>query len=111
MEVEQAQCGWGKYQTPLSILPHREYETIGQARRMSTGLTNVRYAQADMCDFQTQSHVFDLIVLADVLYYLAPLNDRMLKLLGEKIARLLSPGGCSLTAISSTLIEHRETDP
>ena len=110
-------CGLGAFARRLT--PHARQilgidisdEAITEARRMSRELTNVRYVQADIYDFQAQGRVFDLIVLADVLYYLAPLNDRMLKLLGEKIARLLSPGGCSLTAISSTLIEHRETDP
>ncbi len=71
-------------------------EAITEARRMSRGLTNVRYLQADIYDFQAQGQVFDLIVLADVLYYLAPLDECTLKLLIEKIARLLSPGGLLL---------------
>jgi len=59
-------------------------EAITEARRMSRGLTNVRYLQADIYDFQAQGQVFDLIVLADVLYYLAPLDECTLKLLNRE---------------------------
>src|SRR6266516_3369173 len=59
-------------------------EAITEVRRMSRGLTNVRYLQADIYDFQAQGQVFDLIVLADVLYYLAPLDECTLKLLNRE---------------------------
>ncbi len=73
-------------------------EAIEQARQMSKGFTKVRYTQADIYDFGAQGPCFDLIVLADVLYYVVPLTDRMLKVLAEKIAGLLAPGGLLLLA-------------
>ena len=95
-------CGLGAFARRLT--PHARQvlgvdisdEAVSEARRMSRGLPNVHYVQADICDFLAPSHAFDLIVLADVLYYMAPINDRMLKLLIEKIAQLLSPGGLLL---------------
>jgi SAM-dependent methyltransferase len=41
---------------------------------------------------------FDLVVLADTLYYLSPLDDAVLKRVRENVAGLLAPGGILLLA-------------
>ena len=47
---------------------------------------------------RTLDGAFDLIVIADTLYYVSPLDDRMLKALAARIADLLEPGGTCLLA-------------
>jgi predicted TPR repeat methyltransferase len=41
---------------------------------------------------------FDLIVVADVLYYLSPMSDAMLKHMAQRLRRLLKPGGVCVLA-------------
>jgi 2-polyprenyl-3-methyl-5-hydroxy-6-metoxy-1,4-benzoquinol methylase len=97
-------CGLGEFARQLTPYAGQilaidiSSEAIAQARRMSKGLAKVRYAQADIYDFGAHGRCFDLIVLADVLYYMTPLTDRMLKVLAEKIAGLLAPDGLLLLA-------------
>ncbi len=41
---------------------------------------------------------FDLVVIADVLYYLQPMSDAVLKATAQRIRRLLRPGGVCVIA-------------
>lgn len=41
---------------------------------------------------------FDLVVVADVLYYLSPLDEALLKAVAMRIARLLAPDGICMLA-------------
>ena len=41
---------------------------------------------------------FDLVVLADTLYYLRPMDDALLKRMALRVRRLLTPGGICLLA-------------
>jgi 2-polyprenyl-3-methyl-5-hydroxy-6-metoxy-1,4-benzoquinol methylase len=71
-------------------------EAVQQARTLSTDFKNLEFAQADVLDFQNDGRQFDLIVVADILYYLSPLTDFTLKSLAKKITSLLAPGGLLL---------------
>ena len=72
---------------------------VEQAERLSTHLPHVRYAQGSLQDVETEGlGQFDLIVLADVVYYLSPLVDEMLASLVTRMAGLLRPGGILLLA-------------
>jgi len=41
---------------------------------------------------------FDLVLIADMLYYLSPLHDTLLKTLANRVADLLVPGGICVLA-------------
>jgi SAM-dependent methyltransferase len=73
---------------------------IEQAQARHRDLPSLRFAQADVLDLPNSlDGGFDLVVLADVLYYLsAPLDDRLLKQIALRVARLLRPGGLCLLA-------------
>ena len=59
----------------------------------------VTFERADVQDLPAElDGRFDLVVLADTLYYLRPLDDAMLKTLALRTARLLMPGGVCLLA-------------
>ena len=60
---------------------------------------NLSFAAHDLLALPVSfNRAFDLVVIADVLYYLAPSDDNGLQLLVERLARLLSPGGVCLLA-------------
>jgi SAM-dependent methyltransferase len=72
---------------------------LGHARERATGIANLTFAQGDILDLSADMDGgFDLIVLADVLYYLSPLDDRTLKTVSARVANLLKPGGLCLLA-------------
>jgi predicted TPR repeat methyltransferase len=72
---------------------------LEQARRLSANLPNVCYGQADVIALDSSlDGEFDLVVLADTLYYVSPLDDAVLKDLRESVVRLLAPGGTLLLA-------------
>jgi 2-polyprenyl-3-methyl-5-hydroxy-6-metoxy-1,4-benzoquinol methylase len=69
-----------------------------------TAIARARVQHADVPNLAFETHNimalpssldgrFDLIMIADVLYYLFPLDDAALKTLSRRIAQLLSPGG------------------
>ena len=59
----------------------------------------LRFERADVQDLPpTLDAQFDLVVLADTLYYLQPLDDAVLKRLALRVAALLAPGGVLLLA-------------
>ena len=72
---------------------------LGHARERGAGIANLTYVQGDVLDLPAElDGGFDLIVLADTLYYLAPLSDGLLKALSARLANLLMPGGLCLLA-------------
>ncbi|HTZ70174.1 MAG TPA: class I SAM-dependent methyltransferase [Acetobacteraceae bacterium] len=73
---------------------------VRDATRAHADLTNVGFAQGDITNLpESLDGAFDLLVLADTLYYLPPpLNDTALKEAAQRMARLLRPGGLCLLA-------------
>ncbi len=72
---------------------------LGHARKRGAGVANLTFAQGDVLDLPVElNERFDLIVVADTLYYLAPLSDDLLKALSARLADLLMPGGLCLLA-------------
>ena len=71
---------------------------IDQARNIHSRVTNLRFVKGDVLALPpTLEGRFDLVVVADMLYYLPrPLDDRVLKNLVRRIARLLTCGGVCL---------------
>lgn len=61
-------------------------EAIHQARTLSFAHPNVSYAQGDLLDDSQSGASFDLIVLADTLYYIHPLTDERLKFIVKTLA-------------------------
>ncbi len=69
------------------------------ARARAAGVPNLRFAQGDILDLPASlDGSFDLVVLADALYYISPLSDELLRTLGARLAALLAPGGVCLLA-------------
>ncbi len=72
---------------------------VGHARRRAAGIANLTFEQADILDLPGDlDGRFDLVVVADTLYYLSPLSDEVLKTLSARLARLLAPGGMLVLA-------------
>jgi predicted TPR repeat methyltransferase len=69
---------------------------VSEARKRSLSFDNLAFTQADVMDFDAGDRQFDLIVLADTLYYLCPLTDDRLKTIVAKMHELLAPGGVLL---------------
>lgn len=98
-------CGTGQLTRRLAPLAG---ETIGLdvapaalelARSQSGQYANLHFAQCDALALHpARFGEFDLVVIADVLYYLEPLDDAILKRLAHQIAGLLAPGGHCLLA-------------
>jgi len=62
-------------------------------------LTNVEFRQGDILALGSELDGFDLIVVADALYYLpGPLEDETLKRLVGRLAEMLTPDGIVLVA-------------
>jgi SAM-dependent methyltransferase len=72
---------------------------VDRATEASAGFGNVGFRQGDVTalprDLDGQ---FDLVVVADTLYYLMALGDEALTGIASRIADLLSPGGTCLVA-------------
>lgn len=66
---------------------------IEQAAKLSTAHSNIAYSQEDMLAETRQESAFDLIVLADTLYYVDPLTETRLKSIVGNISSRLAPGG------------------
>lgn len=72
---------------------------LGAARARCAGLPNVSFAQGDITQDAAWGEAggFDLIVLADTLYYLpTPIPDTTIKAVAQRIATALRPGGSLL---------------
>ena len=72
---------------------------VDYAARRSTGIANLTFEQGDVSDLRSNlDGQFDLVVIADTIYYLSPLDDELLTLLSTRVASLLAPGGICLLA-------------
>jgi predicted TPR repeat methyltransferase len=69
------------------------------ARKRGAAFSNLAFEPGDILNLPSSlDGRFDLVVVADVLYYLSPLDDAVLKMVVSRIADLLSPGGICLLA-------------
>lgn len=95
-------CGIGAFTRKLAPFAEQilgtdiSAQAIAQAQKLSAGHPNISYSQQDMLDKPRQEAVFDLIVLADTLYYIEPLTDVGLKSIARNISSKLAPGGLLL---------------
>ncbi len=72
---------------------------IENARRRAAGLGNVAFQAGDILNLPASlDGKFDLVVVADVLYYLSPLDEGVLESVVARIADLLTPNGTCLLA-------------
>ncbi len=98
-------CGLGLLSQRLTA---RADETLGLdvadaaiklARAYAKGVGRLTFAQGDVLDLPHELNGrFDLVVIADTLYYLSPLKNELLKMLACRVADLLAPGGICLIA-------------
>jgi 2-polyprenyl-3-methyl-5-hydroxy-6-metoxy-1,4-benzoquinol methylase len=95
-------CGLGPFTRRLS--PYAD-EVLGvdlsevaveQARKLSSSQPNVQFAQHDIHHIEQLGGQFDLITVLDVLYYISPLSDDVLKSIARQIEKLLAPDGTLL---------------
>lgn len=72
---------------------------VAAARLRHAGQGNLCFEVQDLLDLpRALDGSFDLVAVADVLYYVSPLGDGLLKGLVARIADLLVPGGLCLLA-------------
>ncbi len=72
---------------------------VDNARRRGAAFNNLAFEPGDILNLPASlDGRFDLVVVADVLYYLSPLDEAVLHSVVRRIADLLTPGGtCLLT--------------
>ena len=72
---------------------------VGHARAAHGMVGSLTFQQGDVLDLPaTLNTSFDLVVIADVLYYLLPLDDAALASVALRVADLLAPHGVCLLA-------------
>ncbi len=94
-------CGLGVFSRVLA--PHAErvlgidvsLHAVSQARSHSAGFANLHFEQGDIQSFDSPRR-FDLVVLADVMYYLPTSTDVSVQTIAAKLTALLEPGGLLL---------------
>jgi predicted TPR repeat methyltransferase len=98
-------CGLGLLSQKLTARAERVLgvdiasTAIEHARRRGAAFDNLAFEPGDILDLPTSLNGrFDLVVVADVLYYLSPLDDAVLRSVVRRIADLLTPGGTCLLA-------------
>jgi SAM-dependent methyltransferase len=96
-------CGLGVLSRMLSSLAGKvlgvdfSRQAIDRAVELSASTENVRFKQADLLNISELSEgLFDLIVMADTLYYLSPQSDELFVSIREQLTGLLAPGGILL---------------
>ena len=96
-------CGLGVLTRMLSSLAGEvlgvdfSRQAIDRATELSAGAQNVRFQQADLLNIgQLSQGQFDLIVMADTLYYLSPQSDELFVSIRRQLTSLLAPGGILL---------------
>ena len=95
-------CGLGSFTRRLAPFADRvigadvSSEAVRQAQALSTGFSNLSFVQLDVLDGCDEAPTFDLIILADTLYYVDTLTDARLKRITSTIASKLLPGGLIL---------------
>lgn len=73
------------------------HSAVEQVRREATKQSNLQFQQGDLLTLGRElDNGFDLLVIADTLYYLSPLTEEVLEAARERVARLLVPGGILL---------------
>ena len=98
-DVLDVGCGLGAFTRKLA--PYAEHVTgtdisaaaLDQARVLSADCPNVTYALGSILESNNHERSYDLIVVADTLYYIDPLTDERLKSIARNIASRLAPGG------------------
>ena len=93
-------CGLGAFTREIAPFAEKVLGTdlsstaVQQAQKLSMEHPNIRYEQADLFKRLTETdETFDLIVMADVLYYLSPLSDEVLKQVRADVVHRLRPDG------------------
>jgi len=72
---------------------------VGHARAAHGMVGSLTFQQGDVLDLPaTHNAGFDLVVVADVLYYLLPLDDAALASVVVRVADLIAPNGVCLLA-------------
>ncbi len=95
-------CGLGAFTRMLAPFAEQvlgtdiSAEAIKQARELSVDHPNVSYSQRDMLDPPQQESAFDLIIIADTLYYVDPRTAVGLKSIAGNISSRVAPGGLVL---------------
>jgi SAM-dependent methyltransferase len=95
-------CGRGAFTRKLAPFAEQvlgtdiSAEAVAQARKLSARHPNTAYSQDDMLAEPRQEAAFDLIILADTLYYIEPLTEVGLKAIACNLAARLTPGGLLL---------------
>ncbi len=95
-------CGLGALTRKLAPFAEHAVGTdisaaaIEQARRLSKAHSNIVYCQRDMLEETGREPGFDLIVLADTLYYIDRLTGAKLSSITRNVASKLAPGGLLL---------------
>lgn len=70
---------------------------VDRAAELSVGAKNARFKQADLLHIKDLSDgLFDLIVMADTLYYLSPQSEELFADIRDQLTGLLTPGGVLL---------------
>ncbi len=98
-------CGLGVFTRMLADLADTvcgleiSEEAVRRAAELSRSHANIAYRQADIRELsRTVNQQFDLVVVADVLYYLSPLSEQTLKSIRGMVTEVLAPGGVLLLA-------------
>jgi SAM-dependent methyltransferase len=72
---------------------------VDGAARRAAGRPGLRFAQGDVTNLaESLNGCFDLVVIADTLYYMDAVDDMSLKSVACRVADLLAPGGLCLMA-------------
>ena len=72
---------------------------LQHARTRAAGIANLSFTQGDVLDLPRElDGRFDLVMVADTLYYLSPLDADVLTTLSARFADLLTPGGILVLA-------------
>jgi SAM-dependent methyltransferase len=98
-------CGLGLLSQKLALRAERVLgidiapAAIEHARRRGAAVDNLAFEPGDILNLSSSlDGKFDLVVVADVLYYLSPLDEAVLRSVVRRIADLLTPGGTCLLA-------------
>ena len=92
-------CGLGAFTRKLAPFAEHVLGTdvsataLDQARTLSADCPNVAYALGNILELSNNGGLYDLIVVADTLYYVDPLTDERLKAIARNIVSRLTPGG------------------
>jgi SAM-dependent methyltransferase len=93
--LSQKLAGRAEHVLGIDIAP----AAIEHARRRGAAFENLSFEPGDVLDLPASlDGRFDLVVVADVLYYLSPLDEAVLRSVVRRIADLLTPGGTCLLA-------------